>query len=328
MKECMCSKPGHCEFFNQEMTSDPPNWQWCQNTTQQEREKYKLSCDLKHERKIKEQQKLRPPVDLIDPVIFEDKLPAQKSKFAICTIPANNEAMQQLDVTRKNILDYAARCGVDYIELQGDQSPKWPMFNKYRLKQVIEKYENTLYLDCDVIVKQDAPNVFRTLNKNKICFVDEWGIIKSSYKVLYKSLQIERQETVWAFPHLSKNNRKIQPNGGVMFFPKHLAARYSQPSKPYAKRWCFDQDYLLLNVEDNEFELIDWRYNLEFIDFDFWSKIEDAYFIHLNGSRPLDYRLRLLNRLVNKEYSFLPQPEPNENDSVIDRFRPNWRTEC
>jgi len=73
---------------------------------------------------------------------------------------------------------------------------------------------------------------------------------------------------------------------------------------------------------------LDWRYNLEFIDYDFWSKIEDAYFIHLNGSKPLEYRLELLHRIINKNYTFLPQPEPKEGDTVIEKFRANWRITC
>ena len=54
MKECECLRPGFCKFFKQEMTYDPPNWQWCQNTTQKEREEYKIACDKKHDRKNRE----------------------------------------------------------------------------------------------------------------------------------------------------------------------------------------------------------------------------------------------------------------------------------
>ena len=51
MEKCQCPQPGFCEFFRQEMTYYPPNWQWCQNATQEEREEYKIACDKKHDRK-------------------------------------------------------------------------------------------------------------------------------------------------------------------------------------------------------------------------------------------------------------------------------------
>ena len=50
MEECQCPKHGFCEYYKQEMTYDPPNWQWCQSATPEEREKHKLSCDKKHKR--------------------------------------------------------------------------------------------------------------------------------------------------------------------------------------------------------------------------------------------------------------------------------------
>lgn len=50
MEKCKCIAAGFCEFFRQEMTYSPPNWQWCQNATPEEREKFKISCDKKHKR--------------------------------------------------------------------------------------------------------------------------------------------------------------------------------------------------------------------------------------------------------------------------------------
>jgi orotate phosphoribosyltransferase len=50
MEKCQCVQSGFCEFFNQEMTYSPPNWQWCQGATPEERAKYKIDCDKKHAR--------------------------------------------------------------------------------------------------------------------------------------------------------------------------------------------------------------------------------------------------------------------------------------
>ena len=50
MKHCQCSNPGYCEYFKQEMTSNPPNWQWCQGASEEERNQYKIACDKKHKR--------------------------------------------------------------------------------------------------------------------------------------------------------------------------------------------------------------------------------------------------------------------------------------
>ena len=54
IEECQCPRSGYCEYFKQEMTYDPPNWQWCQNASKQERARYKVDCDKKIVRKEEE----------------------------------------------------------------------------------------------------------------------------------------------------------------------------------------------------------------------------------------------------------------------------------
>ena len=81
---------------------------------------------------------------------------------------------------------------------------------------------------------------------------------------------------------------------------------------------------LFLILDEDDFELVDWRYNLEFIDFEFWSKIEDAYFVHVNGCRPIHYRVDLLERIAQGNYEYFPQPEIDHQEM----FRPFWRETC
>ena len=50
MDRCECASAGFCEFYKQEMTYDPPNWQWCRDASPEDRIKYKISCDKKHNR--------------------------------------------------------------------------------------------------------------------------------------------------------------------------------------------------------------------------------------------------------------------------------------
>lgn len=41
--KCICSQAGHCPLFNKKMELDPPNWQWCQSASAEDREKH--YCD-------------------------------------------------------------------------------------------------------------------------------------------------------------------------------------------------------------------------------------------------------------------------------------------
>lgn len=55
MQDCQCPKHGFCKYYNQEMTYDPPNWQWCQSASEQDRVNYKEQCEKKQER-LREQE--------------------------------------------------------------------------------------------------------------------------------------------------------------------------------------------------------------------------------------------------------------------------------
>jgi uncharacterized HAD superfamily protein len=72
--KCECANAGFCSLYNKTMTSNPPNWQWCQNATPEEREKYKERSDLGIE-KIKRRNK---PGSIIT---IEDMLNVTRTKL-------------------------------------------------------------------------------------------------------------------------------------------------------------------------------------------------------------------------------------------------------
>ena len=54
MEECQCPKHGFCKYYKQEMTYDPPNWQWCQGASEEERKKFKSQCEARQRTLAKE----------------------------------------------------------------------------------------------------------------------------------------------------------------------------------------------------------------------------------------------------------------------------------
>ena len=56
MERCECASAGFCDFYKQEMTYDPPNWQWCRDASSEDRIKYKISCEKKQAREMEEKE--------------------------------------------------------------------------------------------------------------------------------------------------------------------------------------------------------------------------------------------------------------------------------
>jgi hypothetical protein len=293
LSRCHCEQPGHCPIFNKKMSASPPNWQHCQNATESERiELYNWS--LGRFPKLKT-QKHRVPI-----IRFYDKLPLKKNDRAICVIPANEYASLQLRETKKSLVAYAKKCNADYIELSGDQCEEWPIANKYRLHQVTTKYKKTLYVDCDVVIKKESPDIFNLTPDDKISAFNELEIHPRTEWIK------EEQELVFFKVGLDSTKREFGSNmlnGGVMVIPQSLADYYKQPNKPYPKLWCFDQHLLTLTLPEDKFFNLDEKFNTEYISREFWSKLEKGYFIHVNGCKDVHFRKTLIKRIYDNVLS-------------------------
>ncbi len=309
------------------MTAIPPNWQWCQNLTPPEREEY-YNTIFKQARVIHKSK----DEDLVDVVNFYDELPKQKSHLAICVIPANDLAVELLNITRDSIKSYAEKCGADYIELTGDQHSGWPMANKYRLHQVTSKYDKTLYLDCDVIVSPSADNIFDATPDDKISAYDEYEIWQLKNETRWIEIQqdlIIRQLNEEDLNEKYLNNGKTlfpnsMINGGVLVIPKCCSDYYQQPKNIYPKHWCFDQNYLTLKLPKEKLHRLDFKWNCSYVSGDgFWYHSSKAHFIHVNSlSKSLKARKAILSSILLGDFCPIEQ---HRYDSSYNYSNLEWK---
>jgi hypothetical protein len=231
---------------------------------------------------------------------FFDELPPQENDIALCVIPANWNASQQLTETRRSLVSYAKRCKADYIELSGDQCEEWPMANKYRLHQVTTRYKKTLYVDCDVVIKKEAPDIFKLTPDDKISAFNEFeihpenGWVREEQEIISFKLNLASIEVGLGVKML---------NGGVMVIPQSLADYYKQPSQPYPRIWCFDQHFLTLTLPDDKFFNLDEKFNTEYISREFWSKLGESYFVHINNCKDSHLREILIKKICENSLS-------------------------
>ena len=303
--KCQCPQAGWCDLLKKEMTANPPNWQWCQGLTEEERENYyeKVNGTVRTLR----QAVKRGQVELVN---FVDKLPERKSDWAVCVIPATDDMLELMEITRDSIKAYAEKCGADYIELEVNQHEDWPMANKYRVHNVSSVYEKTLYLDCDIRIMPDSPNIFEVTPDDKLSVFEEfshwqgrnftsWVQTEQDW-IVRKFLKPEDRER-WLENGKFTASRML--NGGVMVIPKSVSDWYQQPNRVYPRQWCFDQNYLTLILPDELHHQLDERFNYNWQKFDFTyvnhhsdflEKAQNCYFIHVNGEKDLELRKRIL----------------------------------
>lgn len=235
-----------------------------------------------------------------------ESLLTPRSNVAIVSI-ASGHHLATLEQTRPLRAEYASRIGADMVELTDDRWPEFPMANKWRLTNVFEAgYERLLYVDSDVILKADAPDIFQVVPEEAIGLVDELptiranGIVQVNYENEFACVA---EEYGWTKPDWC-------PNGGVMVLPRKWASVYEPPLFISSNRWCIDQYLLAIECERRSapVHLLDEKWNWGWIDKRFWDGISGAYFVHMNGSGSGEYRQSLIDRAISGNYQPLRHP--------------------
>jgi hypothetical protein len=194
----------------------------------------------------------------------------------------------QLAITRKGFHRYAAKCDADYIELTHDAYSAWPMANKLiQIPNVTTHYDQTVYFDCDVIVKPTMPNLFEQVPRHYYAAEDELPTI---LKLKCEGHYFQH------FPNLLAVEKV--PNGGVLVLPRNAVA-YTVSNEPMPEDWCVDQFVLATQLPAANTVWLDDRYNWGWIRKDWEEGLDNAYAIHLNGAVPED-RMKWLRELASK----------------------------
>ncbi len=247
-----------------------------------------------------------------------DPKPSPNAENLVIAVVGGQECEAEFALTGPLMRDYAKRIGADFVSLHGDQLPEFPLANKFRIFPYLKAYKRTLYLDCDVVVKPDAPSIFDAVPVGRFAGWNEWPHIPNSTDK--ELIQIESDE--FCDSQRQPNiERTTVINGGVMLFDTRQAECYRPPSMPMPTRWCADQHAIttwLTRTGHEPFWLGDEWHHSYIADW-FWDRerFEQAHFIHLHGSRPHSHRMELLQRTVAGNYS---QIEP---DMTAD-WLPRW----
>ena len=122
---------------------------------------------------------------------------------------------------------YADKVGAEFLVIKDLMGYDDPCFVKFEIGKLLEKYDRVLFLDCDVMVDIDTPNLFDTVPEDKL------GVYMESDDV---SERLEQTEHIWNFNKLENDGCKQMFNAGVMLLsqchkdiirplPEHVTAK-------------------------------------------------------------------------------------------------------
>ena len=99
----------------------------------------------------------------------------KRSGQAVVTWIAGASARKWYSVTGPAMRRYADRVGADFIVLEGYTRQPYPMANKFRVRHVFDEYgyDLVLYVDGDILLRDDCENFFQSVPDGRVAILDE-----------------------------------------------------------------------------------------------------------------------------------------------------------
>ncbi len=94
------------------------------------------------------------------------------NKYAVVTVCSGDFATKMAQITHPRIAAYAARLDADFLVLRS-QHPLGPFYSRYQVRDLLDQYNRILYIDTDVIVAEDCPDLFKLVPANMFGAYDE-----------------------------------------------------------------------------------------------------------------------------------------------------------
>jgi hypothetical protein len=117
-------------------------------------------------------------------------------KTAIVTLNIGEKYSAIAELTHPTIKKYAEKIGADFIIIDKQEISKTtPQWEKYRLYFLLNTYDRIIYLDTDLLIRDDCPNLFDIIPEDRIGlfdesrFTDRKGLVKSMAESFGKDIK-------------------------------------------------------------------------------------------------------------------------------------------
>jgi hypothetical protein len=237
-------------------------------------------------------------------MLWRNRRPNSGRSRAIITVANGSHFLEILKLTRPLMQDYADRVNADFIDLDND-TEEWGPMEKFRVWNFAKEYEEVLFVDADVVIKPNAPNIFEQYNES-ICVYDEYSDYKN------REWLTRERKAVSTLSGLNIENQPVSFNSGVILSRKSSCDIWKRPNVDIGTTHCAEQIWIGEQIR-KEYERqatlgkLDSRWNWQYWFGDrkkgeFENGLEDAYFVHFsNCPSRLESIRKYIDQLNNKD---------------------------
>jgi hypothetical protein len=194
----------------------------------------------------------------------------------VLTISIGEYYNELAKLTLPSIQSYAKKIGADFLNINEFNkyyiTQKW---NKFHIHELLNKYRRILYLDVDILIREDTPNLFEIVPENKLGMFNE-----GRYAPRFEYL--EQASEYYGEPLKSWGGQFY--NSGVMVISRMHKNIFKLPKgQDFVET---DQPYINLRILNDNVQMfdLDYKFNrMDILDKHCGISRLDSYIVHYAG---------------------------------------------
>jgi len=218
----------------------------------------------------------------------------KKNNTLVLTIAIGDAYQRMAKITHPSIKAYADKIGADFKIISKQTISKTTAhFEKFQIFDLLNQYDRILYLDTDIIIRDDCPNLFNIVPSHKLGMFEEGSWTDRSKELMIDICkQYEKTLPDW-------NGRYY--NSGVMVISKQHKYLFKKPEKEVFS--FFEQSYLnmVMALEKIQMYELPYQFNrMTCMDRFTGEERFASYMIHYAGYPNLNWVLDLIPKDIEK----------------------------
>jgi hypothetical protein len=178
------------------------------------------------------------------------------SNKLVLTIAVGETYEKMAKLTHPSFQKYAEKIGADFLSINKNTSST-PHWEKFQIYDLLNKYEKILYVDTDILIRSDCPDLFKIVPDNQLGLFDEMPFTEGRNISLIESCK--------DYGVILKNWGGKYFNSGVMVIPRNWKFLFKKPERELFN--FYEQGYLNVKINQelekvgNEMSVFDLPYN-------------------------------------------------------------------
>lgn len=233
------------------------------------------------------------------------------NKLALVTIAIGEFYEKMAKISHPTLKRYADKIGADFIVWRDHKKHTMPHYQKLEIAHLLDEYDRVLYVDTDILIREDAPDLFKMVPPEKLGMFEEGRFTdRSSFLAYLRELKFDE-----------KNWNGKYYNTGVMVLSEKHKPIFRRP--PVESNHFFEQSYLNVMIAHEKMEMfqLPYRFNRMYcMDRITGEERHDSYFMHYAGINlilPQDEQLKLMQDDLEVWEKSKPDYKFKKNIAVI-----------